>query len=90
MVIPVWRQQVAIAVGLEKQRKALDIQKKVNDTTNEMLRRNSELLKGNMVTAAQEYERGIVDFETLKKVNHDMIETLDEVLKISEEESKYR
>ncbi|GGG04054.1 toxic anion resistance protein [Pontibacter amylolyticus] len=89
-VIPVWRQQVAIALGLEKQRKALEIQKKVTDTTNEMLRKNSELLKKNVVIAAQENERGIVDVETLKKVNKDMVETLDQVIKISEEGSKKR
>ncbi len=89
-VIPVWRQQVAIALGLEKQRKALEIQKKVTDTTNAMLLKNSELLKGNVVVAAQENERGIVDVETLKKVNKDMIETLDAVIKISEEGSRKR
>ncbi|MCC9138338.1 toxic anion resistance protein [Pontibacter silvestris] len=89
-VIPVWRQQVAIALGLEKQRKALEIQKKVTDTTNEMLLKNSQLLKTNVVTAAQENERGIVDVETLKKVNRDMVETLDAVIKISEEGSKKR
>jgi uncharacterized protein YaaN involved in tellurite resistance len=89
-VIPVWRQQVAIALGLEKQRKALDIQKKVTDTTNEMLMKNSQMLKTNVVNAAQENERGIVDVDTLKKVNRDMIETLDAVVKISEEGSRKR
>ncbi|RDC64447.1 toxic anion resistance protein [Adhaeribacter pallidiroseus] len=89
-VIPVWRQQVAIALGLEKQRKALEIQKKVTDTTNEMLLKNAQLLKTNVVTAAQENERGIVDVETLKKVNRDMVETLDAVIKISEEGSRKR
>lgn len=89
-VIPVWRQQVAIALGLEKQRKALEIQKKVTDTTNEMLLKNSQLLKTNVVNAAKENERGIVDVDTLKKVNRDMVETLDAVLKISEEGSKKR
>jgi uncharacterized protein YaaN involved in tellurite resistance len=89
-VIPVWRQQVAIALGLEKQRKALEIQKKVTDTTNEMLLKNSQLLKTNVVAAAKENERGIVDMETLKKVNKDMVETLDAVLKMSEEGSKKR
>lgn len=89
-VIPVWRQQVAIALGLEKQRKALEIQKKVTDTTNEMLLKNSQLLKTNVTVAAQENERGIVDVETLKKVNRDMVETLDAVIKISEEGSRKR
>ncbi|MDQ3393698.1 MAG: toxic anion resistance protein [Bacteroidota bacterium] len=89
-VIPVWRQQVAIALGLEKQRKALEIQKKVTDTTNEMLLKNSELLKKNVVIAAEENERGIVDVETLKKVNRDMVETLDSVIKISEEGRRKR
>ncbi len=89
-VIPVWRQQVAIALGLEKQRKALEIQKKVTDTTNEMLLKNSQLLKTNVVNAAKENERGIVDVDTLKKVNRDMVETLDAVLKVSEEGSRKR
>ncbi|MCJ8166182.1 toxic anion resistance protein [Pontibacter sp. E15-1] len=89
-VIPVWRQQVAIALGLEKQRKALEIQKKVTDTTNEMLLKNSQLLKTNVVNAAKENERGIVDVDTLKKVNRDMVETLDAVLKASEEGSRKR
>ncbi len=89
-VIPVWRQQVAIALGLEKQRKALEIQKKVTDTTNEMLLKNSQLLKTNVVIAAEENERGIVDMDTLKKVNRDMVETLDAVIKISEEGSRKR
>lgn len=89
-VIPVWRQQVAIALGLEKQRKALEIQKKVTDTTNEMLLKNSQLLKTNVVAAAQENERGIVDVETLKKVNRDMVDTIDSILKITEEGSKQR
>lgn len=89
-VIPVWRQQVAIALGLEKQRKALEIQKKVTDTTNEMLLKNAQLLKTNVVGAARENERGIVDLETLKKVNRDMVETLDAVVKITEEGSRKR
>jgi uncharacterized protein YaaN involved in tellurite resistance len=89
-VIPVWRQQVAIALGLEKQRKALEIQKKVTDTTNEMLLKNAQLLKTNVVGTAQENERGIVDVETLKKVNQDMIETLEAVIKISEEGRRKR
>ena len=89
-VIPVWRQQVAIALGLEKQRKALEIQKKVTDTTNEMLLKNAQLLKTNMVSAAQENERGIVDVETLKKVNRDMVDTIDSLIKITEEGSRKR
>lgn len=89
-VIPVWRQQVAIALGLEKQRKALEIQKKVTDTTNEILLKNSQLLKTNVAVAAKENERGIVDIETLKQVNKDMVETLDAVIKITEEGSQKR
>lgn len=89
-VIPLWRQQVAIALGLEKQRKALEIQKKVTDTTNEMLLKNSELLKTNVVDAAKENERGIVDVDTLKKVNRDMTETIDSLIKITEEGSRKR
>jgi uncharacterized protein YaaN involved in tellurite resistance len=55
-----------------------------------MLLKNSQLLKTNVVAAAQENERGIVDMDTLKKVNKDMVETLDAVIKISEEGSRKR
>jgi uncharacterized protein YaaN involved in tellurite resistance len=71
-----------IAITLFRQRAALKLQKEVTDTTNELLRKNSEMLKGSTLEIAKETERGIVDIETLKQVNSDLISTIEETLKI--------
>ncbi|WP_459128989.1 toxic anion resistance protein [Guggenheimella bovis] len=83
--IPLWKSQIVIALGLYRQESALKMQKEVTDTTNELLRRNSEALKQNTIEVAKESERGIVEIETLKKVNADLIETIEETIKIHEE-----
>ncbi len=80
--IPLWKNQIVIAITLYRQRSALKLQKEVTDTTNELLRKNSEMLKESTVEIAKETERGIVDIETLKKVNSDLISTIEDVLKI--------
>lgn len=80
--IPLWKNQIVIAITLFRQRAALKLQKEVTDTTNELLKKNSEMLKGSTVEIAKETERGIVDIETLKKVNSDLISTIEETLKI--------
>lgn len=80
--IPLWKNQLVIAISLFRQKKALELQREVSNTTNEMLTKNSELLKQGSVDVAKETERGIVDIETLKKVNADLISTIDETLKI--------
>ncbi len=83
--IPLWKNQIVIAVSLMRQKRALEVQKEVTDTTNDLLLRNSELLKDSTIGVARESERGIVEIETLKKVNDDLIKTLEETLKIQEE-----
>ena len=80
--IPLWKNQIVIAITLFRQRSALKLQKEVTDTTNELLRKNSEMLKESTLEIAKESERGIVDIETLKKVNTDLISTIEETLKI--------
>jgi len=80
--IPLWKNQIVIAITLFRQRSALKLQKEVTETTNELLRKNSEMLKESTVGIAKETERGIVDIETLKKVNADLISTIEDVLKI--------
>ena len=80
--IPLWKNQIVIAITLYRQRSALKLQKEVTDTTNELLRKNSEMLKESTVEIAKETERGIVDIETLKKVNSDLISTIEDTLKI--------
>lgn len=83
--IPLWKNQIVIAITLFRQKKAIKLQRQVSETTNELLKKNIELLKQGAVDIAIETERGIVDIETLKKVNTDLVSTIEEVLKIQED-----
>ena len=83
--IPLWKGQIVIALGLARQQSALQMQRSVTDTTNELLQRNAELLKQTSLDVARESERGIVDLETLKKVNDDLISTIEETIQIQRE-----
>ncbi|MED0679021.1 toxic anion resistance protein [Aneurinibacillus thermoaerophilus] len=80
--VPLWKNQLVIAIGLHRQKQALEVQKQVADTTNELLLKNSELLKMNAIGIAKENERGIVDISTLKKTQANLLETLEETLNI--------
>ena len=88
--IPVWRNQLSIAVALNNQKNNIDAQKKISDTTNQILLKNSELLKQNSVYVAKESERSVVDVETLRTTTARLIETLKEVQAIHEEATKNR
>ncbi len=83
--IPLWKNQMVIALGLSRQREVIEMQRAVADATNDLLRRNAELLKQNTVDTAKENERGIVDIETVKKVNEDLISTIEETMRIQQE-----
>lgn len=83
--IPLWKNQIAISLTLLRQKQAVEAQKHVARTTNELLLKNSELLKTNTIEAARENERGLVDVETLKKTQSDLISTLEETIAIQEE-----
>ncbi|MBT2643620.1 toxic anion resistance protein [Bacillus sp. ISL-41] len=83
--IPLWKNQVAIALTLIRQRHAVESQKKVSKTTNQLLLKNAEMLKTNTIETARENERGLVDIETLKKTQENLISTLEETLRIQEE-----
>ncbi len=83
--IPLWRNQIVIAITMLRQQGALKLQRDVTNATNDLLSRNSELLKTNSIDIARENERGIVDIETLKKVNEDLMITLEETLKIQQD-----
>ena len=76
---------MVIALGLVNQQKALQMQKQVADATNNLLRKNAEMLKQNTLDTAKENERGIVDVATIEEVNNRLIETVHEVLKIQQE-----
>lgn len=88
--IPLWRNQMVLALGIEHTTRALNAQSAVDEMTNEMFRRNAETLKQGAIDAAMASERSIVDVETLRKVNADIITSINEVVKIHEEGSKKR
>lgn len=88
--IPLWKNQVVIALGLANAKNALNTQQSVTEITNEMLKKNSENLKQGTIEIAAESEEAIVDVETLKKTNSDIIETLDSLIKIHDEGAKKR
>lgn len=88
--IPLWKNQIVIALSLYRQKKALEVQREVTETTNDLLRKNSEMLKESTIGIAKENERGIVDIETLKKVNGDLISTIEETLKIQQDGKEKR
>lgn len=83
--IPLWKNQIVLALGINNSKKALKGEQAVSKLTNEMLKKNSETLKQGSIDIAKEAEKSIVDIETLKKTNQDIIETLDTVIKIHED-----
>ncbi len=83
--IPLWKSQMVLALGVAHSQQAANAQREVTNMTNELLRRNAETLKMATIETAKESERGIVDIETLKKTNENLISTLDEVMRIQTE-----
>lgn len=83
--IPLWKNQMVISLGLAHSKEAIKAQTMVTDATNEMLKRNAELLHQTSVETAKANERGIVDMETLQETNAKLITTLDEIAAIQEE-----
>lgn len=83
--IPIWKSQFVIALGLSNQQRVLKMQQEITETTNAMLVKNAELLKTNTIETAKESNRGIVDVETLQKVNENLLSTIDETIKIQKE-----
>ncbi|MFB9278729.1 toxic anion resistance protein [Cohnella cellulosilytica] len=83
--IPLWKNQMVLALGMAHSKKAIEAQRAVTEITNDLLRKNADVLKSNTIDAAREAERSIVDIDTLKHTNQQLIETLDEVLTIQTE-----
>ena len=83
--IPLWKNQMVLALGIAHSNEAAQAQRQVNDITNALLKQNAERLHMASVETAKEAERGIVDIETLKKTNAELIQTLDDVMKIQSE-----
>lgn len=83
--IPLWKNQMVIAIGLKHSSDAAKAQRAVSDMTNDLLKKNAEVLKTATIETAKESERGIIDIETLKNTNKTLISTFDEVIKIQDE-----
>ncbi|MBL1225324.1 toxic anion resistance protein [Enterococcus sp. BWR-S5] len=88
--IPLWKNQVVIALTLLRQKDAVTAQRQVSETTNDLLKKNSEMLKISAIETAKENERGIVDIETLQKTQNDLVETIQETLRIQQEGKEKR
>ena len=88
--IPLWKSQMVLALGLENSRKATAAQSAVTNATNELLKKNADMLKMGTVAAAKEAERSIIDIETLQHTNQQLISTLDEVMEIQTQGAQKR
>ena len=88
--IPVWKNQLTIAVALNRQKENVEMQKKISDTTNTILQKNAELLKQNSIDVARENEKTVVSIDTLKRTTQSLIETLNEVKQIHEQGAQNR
>lgn len=83
--IPLWKSQMVLALGVEHSKQAMEAQREVTEMTNELLKKNAETLKMASIETAKEAEKGVVELETLQYTNKQLIETLDEVMKIHNE-----
>lgn len=83
--IPLWKSQMVLALGIAHSTEAAQAQRQVTDLTNELLKKNAQALHLASTETAKESERGIVDIETLKQTNQELISTLDDVMKIQKE-----
>lgn len=88
--IPLWRNQLVISLGVEHGRRAIEAQRTLSDKTNQLLMKNAEMLKMATTSAAKEFERPIVDIDTLKKCNKELIASIKEVVQIHEQGAKER
>ena len=88
--IPLWKSQMVLALGLEHSRQATAAQSAVTEVTNDLLKKNADMLKMGTVETAKEAERSIVDIETLQHTNQQLISTLDEVMNIQREGAQKR
>ncbi len=88
--IPLWKSQMVLALGLEHSKQATRAQQEVTEITNEMLKKNADLLKTSTIETAKEAERSIIDIETLQHTNRQLISTLDEVMKIQTQGARKR
>ena len=89
-VIPIWKNQLALSVIMANQQESIAAQKKITDTTNQILRKNSEMMKMNSINVAKANEETVVSLDTLQATTKDLIDTITEVKKIQSEGNKMR
>ena len=90
MTIPLWKNQLSLAVALYNQKQTLEVSSKVTDTTNEMFRKNSEMMKTQAIEVAKQNQRTVIDIETLRKTTSDLLATVEGVQKANQEGAKKR
>jgi uncharacterized protein YaaN involved in tellurite resistance len=83
--LPLWKMSVCVSLGLNRQAQVLKLNRSVTDMTNQLIKKNAEMLKTNSIETARESERGIVDIESLKEANESLITTIEETLRIQQE-----
>ena len=88
--IPLWKSQVVIALGLNRQQEIVKMQREVSDTTNELLKRNAQNLRNSTVDIQKEAQRSTIDVETIKEVNANLIATIKESMEIQEDAKRQR
>ena len=88
--IPLWENQVMIALTLLRQQNAAVSQRQVSQTTNDLLKRNADMLKQSAIDTARESERGVIDIETLQHTQNSLIETIEQTLEIQREGRRQR
>ena len=90
MTIPLWKNQLSIAVSLYNQKQSLEVNKRVTDTTNEILRKNSEMMKTQAIEVAKQNQRSVIDIETLRKTTNDFVGTIEGVQRAQREGAQKR
>jgi uncharacterized protein YaaN involved in tellurite resistance len=88
--MPVWKNQLTLAVALQRQKQHIEVQKKVSETTNTILQKNAEMLKTNSIEVARENEKTVVSLDTLRTTTRSLIDTLSEVKQIHEQGAQSR
>ena len=89
-MIPMWKNQMVLGLAIKSQKNAALVQKEIADTTNELLRRNAEMLEQSSIETAREVERSIIDVDTLKEVQQRLINTIDETMNIATQAREHR
>lgn len=88
--LPIWKSQMVLSMSLEGQKKAAKLQKDVSDTTNDLLRKNAEILQQSSIDTAKEVERSVVDIDTLREVQNRLVNTIEETMKIASDARERR